>query len=246
MKCKNDPKRTYKGTEPSPKGRGYCAHAEEVGTVKKGTDGNKWVVKTTKKGVKRWVKLSASRSGSIVSESRTHATYKVSTPAGSKQVNLNTKNGKGYVVMKKNGKVTDMQVIQPGENPFLDIKKFIKGSHGLPALAMTGSVAPKLKRGMVRKRTESWAKRAPKTKGERLLVREKCGSKCFIIPKKLKYPVCPKATKKCKVDCDGVRAARNRAFLLTNRKTISKEAMKDAKTAVKKAEKLGKKYCKWT
>ena len=29
-KCKNDPKRTYKGTEPSPKGLGHCAHTEKV------------------------------------------------------------------------------------------------------------------------------------------------------------------------------------------------------------------------
>lgn len=31
-KCKNDNKRTYKGTEPSPKGLGYCAHAEKINT----------------------------------------------------------------------------------------------------------------------------------------------------------------------------------------------------------------------
>jgi hypothetical protein len=26
LKCKNDPKRYYKGTEPSPKGLGYCGY----------------------------------------------------------------------------------------------------------------------------------------------------------------------------------------------------------------------------
>ena len=26
--CKNDPSRKYKGTEPSPKGLGWCAHAD--------------------------------------------------------------------------------------------------------------------------------------------------------------------------------------------------------------------------
>lgn len=36
--CKNDPKRYYTGNEPSPKGLGYCAHAENVNTKKKGTD----------------------------------------------------------------------------------------------------------------------------------------------------------------------------------------------------------------
>ena len=55
-KCKNDPTRRYKGDEPSPKGLGYCAHAEKIGKIKKGLDGNKWVVSETKNGTKRWVK----------------------------------------------------------------------------------------------------------------------------------------------------------------------------------------------
>ena len=57
LKCKNDPKRTYKGTEPSPKGLGYCAHNMKVDTIKKGKDGNKWIVKKIKNGSKRWVKI---------------------------------------------------------------------------------------------------------------------------------------------------------------------------------------------
>jgi hypothetical protein len=47
-KCKNDPKRTYKGTEPSPKGLGYCAHSEKVSKKRKGKDGNQWIVKQVK------------------------------------------------------------------------------------------------------------------------------------------------------------------------------------------------------
>lgn len=43
--CKNNPKKTYKGTEPSPKGLGYCASGEKEGTIKKGKDGNKWIKK---------------------------------------------------------------------------------------------------------------------------------------------------------------------------------------------------------
>lgn len=35
LKCKNDPKRSYKGTEFSPKGLGFCAHAENVGKKKR-------------------------------------------------------------------------------------------------------------------------------------------------------------------------------------------------------------------
>lgn len=53
--CKNDPKSKYAGTEPSPKGYGYCAHAEKIGTERRGRDQNMWVVKNYS-GVKRWVR----------------------------------------------------------------------------------------------------------------------------------------------------------------------------------------------
>lgn len=56
MFCKNDPKSKYKGTEPSPKGLGWCAHAEKIGTIKKGKDKNNWIVEENSNGVKRWVK----------------------------------------------------------------------------------------------------------------------------------------------------------------------------------------------
>jgi hypothetical protein len=55
--CKNDPKKSYKGTEPSPKGLGFCAHAEKLGTTKKGLDGNQWKIESNTKGIKRWVKF---------------------------------------------------------------------------------------------------------------------------------------------------------------------------------------------
>lgn len=54
-KCINDPLKTYKGDEPSPKGLGYCAHAEEIGTIKLGKDTRAWIVKQIKNGNKRWV-----------------------------------------------------------------------------------------------------------------------------------------------------------------------------------------------
>jgi len=57
LKCKNDPTRKYKGTEPSPKGLGYCAHSDKVGKERKGKDGNKWIVKEIKNGSKRWMKV---------------------------------------------------------------------------------------------------------------------------------------------------------------------------------------------
>ena len=54
--CKNDPKRKYKGDEPSPKGLGWCAHGEKEGEVRNGLDGNKWIVKKVSSGSLRWVK----------------------------------------------------------------------------------------------------------------------------------------------------------------------------------------------
>tara|TARA_B110000858_G_C17658189_1_gene405952 strand:+ start:221 stop:811 length:591 start_codon:yes stop_codon:yes gene_type:complete len=56
-KCKNDKTKTYKGTEPSPKGLGYCGHAEKLGQKRKGKDGNQWIIKEIKNGSKRWTKV---------------------------------------------------------------------------------------------------------------------------------------------------------------------------------------------
>lgn len=50
-KCKNYPNGTYTGTEPSPKGLGYCASGEKEGTKMKGKDKNMWIKKNG-----RWVK----------------------------------------------------------------------------------------------------------------------------------------------------------------------------------------------
>jgi len=47
--CINDLKKTYKGDEPSPKGLGYCAHAEPIGKILIGKDGNIWQVKDSGK-----------------------------------------------------------------------------------------------------------------------------------------------------------------------------------------------------
>ena len=59
--CKNDCKRYYRGDEPSPKGLGYCAHAEKINQRRKGRDGKFWVVKVIKlktgKRIRRWVRV---------------------------------------------------------------------------------------------------------------------------------------------------------------------------------------------
>lgn len=59
--CKNDASKTYTGTEPSPKGLGYCAHAEKAGIKRIGRDGNHWIIATTKTDIMRWVRFNDSR-----------------------------------------------------------------------------------------------------------------------------------------------------------------------------------------
>lgn len=64
--CKNDSSSYYKGTEPSPKGLGYVAHAEKVNKRRKGKDGKFWIVKTarrsgTTKRIKRWVRVASTK-----------------------------------------------------------------------------------------------------------------------------------------------------------------------------------------
>lgn len=59
-KCKNDPKKMYKGTEPNPKGFGYCAHAGKEGMIKKGKDGNEWIIKSNSKGTLMWIRHNSS------------------------------------------------------------------------------------------------------------------------------------------------------------------------------------------
>lgn len=51
---KNDAARKYKGDEPSPKGLGYCAHAEAAGKTRKGKDGRNWTIALDKNGTKSW------------------------------------------------------------------------------------------------------------------------------------------------------------------------------------------------
>ena len=59
--CKNDCKRYYRGDEPSPKGLGYCAHAEKINQRRKGRDGKFWVVKAiamkSGKRIRRWTRV---------------------------------------------------------------------------------------------------------------------------------------------------------------------------------------------
>ena len=60
-KCKNDPKTSYTGKEPSPKGLGYCAKKERIGSKKRGKDKKMWIVKKRADGVKLWTRFSSKK-----------------------------------------------------------------------------------------------------------------------------------------------------------------------------------------
>jgi len=64
-KCLNNINKSYKGTENSPLGIGYCSNSEEAGTIKIGKDGKEWIVKQTKSS-KRWTKINSTNTRSAV------------------------------------------------------------------------------------------------------------------------------------------------------------------------------------
>lgn len=89
--CKNDKTKKYKGDEPSPKGLGYCAHAEKNKTIKRGNDGNMWEIKSYN-GTKRWVKVTNNTSNKSKVKTKTKHS---NNGLGSKQVaTLPVANGK--------------------------------------------------------------------------------------------------------------------------------------------------------
>lgn len=74
--CKNSSKRYFTGKEPSPKGLGFCAHAEKVNKRRKGKDGKFWVVKTARrngatKRIKRWVRVVSAKPKKTKKKTRT-------------------------------------------------------------------------------------------------------------------------------------------------------------------------------
>ena len=107
-KCKNDNTRFYKGTEPSPKGLGYCAHTMKEGFKKKGKDGNMWIVKKIKNGNLRWMKVSGNNNYKIVSVTKNNfKKYKLDSEIEDNikfEINiiLKNKNRKGVFLVKNN------------------------------------------------------------------------------------------------------------------------------------------------
>ena len=116
-KCKNDPAKSYKGTEPSPKGLGWCAHSEKEGKTRKGKDGNEWIVKKTKTGSKRWIKHSKTikKINSKISKTNNKTNNKT-----------NKNNCKNFVIYEKNETKKKFFGIL-GENKVLLTLKGIEG-----------------------------------------------------------------------------------------------------------------------
>ena len=102
-KCIDDPSRSYTGNEPSPKGLGYCAHTQAVGTTKTGNDGNTWTVETTYKGTKRWVKKSGS-SKRVPKEKKTSSKRKSPKKVSKKKTSGKRKSTKKVSKKKTSGK----------------------------------------------------------------------------------------------------------------------------------------------
>ena len=114
--CKNNPKRKYKGNEPSPKGLGYCAHAEQVGTVKKGTDGYKWIVRKVSNGSRRWMK----NNGKSKSKSKSKSNRKHKRNSNSKKNNKSINKHKSSNKDKSNNKnVKAIKTQYNGGYPYL-------------------------------------------------------------------------------------------------------------------------------
>jgi len=81
----------------------------------------------------------------------------------------------------------------------------------------------------------------PSKKG-RKTYKKKYGSRCFLLPSQLKYPVCDKKTGK--MNCKGLLAANYRAALSIRRKLKPKTY--SYRKITQKARKLAKKHkCNW-
>ena len=103
----------------------------------------------------------------------------------------------------------------------------------------------KSKRKSVKKKKKSpkfWRDMKPSKKG-RKTYKKKYGTRCFLLPSQLKYPVCDKKTGK--MNCKGLLAAHYRASLSIRRKLKPKTY--SYRKITKKAKKLAKKHkCNWT
>lgn len=98
-KCINDPKSYYNVTAPSPTGRGYCAHAEREGTIKRGKDGKMWQVKRTKGGTLRWVRVNSASTKRTRVSKRKKSSAKSQTKRSSRVARLKKSSSKHYQIV---------------------------------------------------------------------------------------------------------------------------------------------------
>jgi len=71
------------------------------------------------------------------------------------------------------------------------------------------------------KSTKGWKRRAPHLTSERRALKARCGTKAFLEPKQLKFPIVAK-TGGCAIDCAGLEAALRRARQFHHRKAAAK------------------------
>ena len=106
-----------------------------------------------------------------------------------------------------------------------------------------GGKKRKSKRKTVKKTTKPkfWRDMKPSKKG-RKTYKKKYGSRCFLLPSQLKYPICDKKTGK--MNCKGLLSANYRAALSIRRKLKPKTY--SYRKITQKARKLAKKHkCNW-
>ena len=97
-RCKNDPTRSYKGDEPSPKGLGFCAKAEEAGKIMTGLDGERWQKIGT-----RWQKIGTRSRGTGPGEAKRRKQTRTphpfdDVPAGAKPLTLDELRKRAFAV----------------------------------------------------------------------------------------------------------------------------------------------------
>ena len=91
------------------------------------------------------------------------------------------------------------------------------------------------------KTKKNWSKMSPSKKHIKTY-KKKYGSKCFLLSRENKYPICNKSTGK--IECKGLLAAHNRAILSIYRKLKPKSY--SYKKITQKARKIAKKKkCNW-
>ena len=93
-KCSNDQTKSYTGKEENPKGLGFSASGENIGTIMKGKDGNDYIVKGTETN-KKWILLKEGLTSSkkTISESDNDTISTISTLNNySSKCEINTKN----------------------------------------------------------------------------------------------------------------------------------------------------------